>query len=88
MKTVLKKILLCISFIIVVGGITTAAVWADMQARSRLCRGVRVHILNEQQVQFVTKQSILAALDKAQLNPQGKPLAEIWSATLMHTISS
>lgn len=88
MKTVLKKILLCISFIIVVGGITTAAVWADMQARSRLCRGVRVHILNEQQVQFVTKQSILAALDKAQLNPQGKPLAEIDTDIIEQYIAS
>ena len=88
MKTVLKKILLCISFIIVVGGISTAAVWADMQARSRLCRGVRVHILNEQQVQFVTKQSILAALDKAQLNPQGKPLAEIDTDIIEQYIAS
>ncbi len=88
MKTVLKKILLCLTVIVVVGGITTAAVWADMQARARVCRGVIVHLLNEQQVQFVTKQSILAALEKAQLNPKGLPLATIDTDIIEQYIAS
>ncbi|MGN1245904.1 MAG: cell division protein FtsQ/DivIB [Muribaculaceae bacterium] len=73
----LKKILQYLLVVLLLAGTSAATVWADMQARARVCRGVRIHILNESQLKFVTKQSILAGLNKANLNPKGLPVNQI-----------
>ena len=54
-KLVLKKILQYTLVVLLLAGTSAATVWADMHARTRVCRGVRIHILNESQLKFVTK---------------------------------
>ena len=76
-KLVLKKILQYTLVVLLLAGTSAATVWADMHARTRVCRGVRIHILNESQLKFVTKQSILAGLNKANLNPEGMSVGDI-----------
>lgn len=76
-KRVLIKTLKCLLLLLLVGGVLTAAVWTDMQARARVCRGVRVHIFNESSTKFVTRQSIISHLKKANVYPVGMPVGEI-----------
>ena len=87
-KLVLKKILQYTLVVLLLAGTSAATVWADMHARTRVCRGVRIHILNESQLKFVTKQSILAGLNKANLNPEGMSVGDIDTDLIERYISS
>lgn len=87
-KLVLKKILQYTLVVLLLAGTSAATVWADMQARARVCRGVRIHILNESQLKFVTKQSILAGLNKANLNPEGMTVSDIDTDLIERYIAS
>ena len=87
-KLVLKKILQYTLVVLLLAGTSAATVWADMHARTRVCRGVRIHILNESQPKFVTKQSILAGLNKANLNPEGMSVGDIDTDLIERYIAS
>lgn len=87
-KLVLKKILQYTLVVLLLAGTSAATVWADMHARTRVCRGVRIHILNESQLKFVTKQSILAGLNKANLNPEGMSVGDIDTDLIERYIAS
>ena len=87
-KLVLKKILQYTLVVLLLAGTSAATVWADMHARTRVCRGVRIHILNESQLRFVTKQSILAGLNKANLNPEGMSVGDIDTDLIERYIAS
>ena len=87
-KLVLKKILQYTHVVLLLAGTAAATVWADMHARTRVCRCVRIHILNESQLKFVTKQSILAGLNKANLNPEGKSVGDIDTDLIERYIAS
>ena len=87
-RLVLKKILQYTLVVLLLAGTSAATVWADMHARTRVCRGVRIHILNESQLKFVTKQSILAGLNKANLNPEGMSVGDIDTDLIERYIAS
>ena len=87
-KLVLKKILQYTLVVLLLAGTSASTVWTDMHARARVCRGVRIHILNESQLRFVTKQSILAGLNKANLNPEGMSVGDIDTDLIERYIAS
>ena len=81
-KKVLKKILQYVVILLLVGALSAAAVWADLQRGGRKCKGVRIDIVNADSASFVTKQGIIRELKDTGLFPVGRMLMNIDTETI------
>lgn len=84
---VLKKILQYVLVLSLVGLLSAAAVWADMQHGTHKCRGVRIEIVNEDSVAFVTRQGISRELNEVGLYPVGRRLSVIDTDSIERRLS-
>lgn len=73
----MKKVIQYITILLLVALLSAAAVWANYQQQSALCRDVRVRITNADSILFVTKQGILRDLKDMNMSPIGMPMSKI-----------
>lgn len=81
-KKVLKKILQYVVILLLVGALSAAVVWADLQRGGRKCKGVRIDIVNADSASFVTKQGIIRELKDTGMFPVGRMLMNIDTETI------
>lgn len=81
----LKKILNILKYIALIVaccGLVINFIWANIQADTRTCNNVVIDIENDDTVSFVNRTILMDMLNKADLNPTGKNIAEINTDTI------
>lgn len=72
-----KKILQYCSIVVLVALLAAAVVWSRGELDSGVCRGVKVRIVNEDSIMFVTKKGILKEITDMNISPVGEKLSKI-----------
>lgn len=73
----MKKFIQYIVVLVLLASLAGAVVWANYQQGLQLCRDIKVRIVNEDAITFVTKRGILRDLEDMNMSPVGMPMSKI-----------
>lgn len=87
MLKIILKILQIIAFVALLGGLAFDFFWANTESDNIKCNEMRVDILNDDSVAFISVGSLHAMLYSAGIHPEGKTVASINLDSIEKTIN-
>ena len=88
MKPIVKRVLMTIAVVLLAGGLTTAVVWANIEERNAVCRGVVITIDNTGPSSFLTPKGVANELHQAGIDPYGKLIDNINTLDIENLLNS